>query len=180
MAGTPGSLARRWRMIRSCRWTVAIAVAIVTMTADRADAQTPADTTGRFGIGFQSSWPSYGISGIVDVTNRISAQAVVGAFGTVSNFSGRGIYRFMREEIYNLYGFGTGGVWRYNHVGLDESVLGLGGGAGMELDWRRILGSEETRFPPIFSSLELGIVHANFDVYNFSSFSIGGGIHYRF
>jgi hypothetical protein len=169
-------------MIRVRRWAAAI-VATVTLTMaapGEADGQVAADRTGRFGVGFQSSWPSYGISGIYDVSETVSAQAVVGAFGTVTNFSGRGIYRFMRDEVYNLYGFGTAGVWRYNAPGLDENVIGLGGGTGLELDWRRIFANNETNFPPIFSTIEIGIVHANFDFYNFSSFSMGGGIHYRF
>jgi hypothetical protein len=132
-----------------------------------------------FGIGFESSWPSYGLSGIYDVNDRISAQAVVGAFGTVTNFSGRGIYRFTREDNYNVFGFGTAGLWNYSGL-TDESVLGLGAGAGVELDWQRILASNGTGFPPLFSSIEIGMVLAEFEYYNFSSFSVGAGFHYRF
>jgi len=136
------------------------------------------DSASPFGIGFQSAWPSYGISGLYDVNEQITVQAIIGALGTVTNFGGRGIYRFQIEPKYNLYGFGTVGLWRYDYTIDTESVVGFGGGAGVELDWRRIL--EDDSFPPLYTSLDLSFVLANFEYYNFSGISTGGGVHYRF
>jgi hypothetical protein len=140
----------------------------------------------KFGIGFQSSWPAYGLSGIYDVNETLTAQAVLGAFGNMSTLSGRGLYHFQRAEKHSLYGFGTLGLWRhsYNFLGVSESEssVGLGGGGGIELDWRRIIDADEPEptFPRLYSSIDLGFVLASFDHYDFSGLVIGAGMHYRF
>lgn len=139
----------------------------------------------RFGIGFQSSWPAYGLSGIYDVSDRITAQAIVGAFGSVTTLSGRVLYNFQKEPKHALYGFGSTGLWRHSYRILGdsdtESVLGIGGGAGIELNWRAIVDdSPEPTFPRLFSSFDLGFVAANFDYYDFSGLVFGAGLHYRF
>ncbi|TVR63918.1 MAG: hypothetical protein EA422_08110 [Gemmatimonadales bacterium] len=141
---------------------------------------------GRFGVGFQSSWPAYGLSGTYAVNERVTAQGVVGAFGSLTTLSGRGLYHFQKQEKYSLYGFGTAGIWRHSFQFLggseSETSPGLGGGAGIELDWRRLLdtGGDGSGFPPLFSTIDLGFVAASFDNYNFSGLVIGAGIHYRF
>lgn len=139
----------------------------------------------RFGIGFQSSWPAYGISGLYDVNEKFTAQVVVGAFGTLTTLSGRGMYHFQRQPKHSLYGFGTLGLWRHSYraFGFSESENspGVGGGAGIELDWRRIVDdAEDSTFPRLYSSIDLGFVVASFDHYDFSGFVIGAGLHYRF
>lgn len=134
----------------------------------------------RYAVGFQSAFPAYGISGMMNVGDQIAVQGVVGAFGTLSTFSGRGIYRFQQNGTYNLYGFGTAGVWRWSSGSFNESSLGVGGGGGLELDWRRIFSNSETTFPPLMSSLDIGFTAANFDTYNFNALTLGAGFHYRF
>jgi hypothetical protein len=161
-------------------WLWIGAVAMLAM-AGAAEAQEES----RFGIGFQRSWPAYGISGLYDVNDRITAQAVVGAFGTLSTLSGRVLYNFQKEEKHALYGYGTSGVWRHSFrsVGFSDSEtsFGAGGGAGVELNWRNIVDdSPDSTFPRLFSSLDIGFVTARFDWYDFSGITIGGGIHYRF
>jgi len=151
---------------------VAAAFAPTQLTAQESD--------NKFGIGIQSSWPSYGLSGIYDMSDRITLQAVVGALGTVTNLSGRMNYRFDIREKYNFYGYGTAGLWSYDYTIDRENVVGFGGGAGIELDWRKIISPEDNSFPPLYSSFDLGFVLANFDYYNFSGFVMGGGLHYRF
>lgn len=149
-------------------------------------AQEGAEPNGRLGVGFQSSWPAYGLSGLYDVNERLTAQAVIGAFGSVTTISGRGLYHFQREEKYSLYGFGTVGIWRHSFRALgnseSETSPGVGGGAGIELDWRGLLDASGngSGFPPLFSSIDLGFVAASFDNYNFSGLVIGAGLHYRF
>lgn len=172
-------MTRRRHLITHLIAVLAIAALAIPGTA-AAQVDESAESTSRFGIGFQSAWPSYGISGLYDISDRITAQAIVGAFGTVTNFGARGIYRFNLQDGYNIYGFGTAGLWSYDYIVDTESVIGAGGGVGIELDWRSLLSSEESRFPPLFTSIDLGFVLANFDHYNFSGISFGGGLHYRF
>jgi hypothetical protein len=135
-----------------------------------------------FGIGFQSSWPAYGLSALWDVSDTFTAQGVIGAFGGLTTLSARGLYHFQREEKYSLYGFGTFGIWRNSYNDLDrsesETSPGFGGGAGVDLDWRSIIGDDE--FPPLYSSIDLGFVAATFDHYDFSGLVFGVGLHYRF
>jgi len=133
---------------------------------------------GPFGVGTASSWPAYGLSGTYLVNERVTAQAVLGFFGTVSSFSGRGWYRFNRNDNYDIYGYAGAGLYRYDS-GIDvESVLGLGAGAGVEVSLAKLFDDED--FPPIFANSELGLSYANFDFYDFSALTFGFGIHYRF
>jgi hypothetical protein len=149
-------------------------------------AATAQENDNRFGIGFQSSWPAYGLSGVYDLNERLTAQAVLGAFGSLTTVSGRGLYHFQRQPSHTLYGFGTVGVWRHSWSlagsSSSETSPGVGGGAGVEFDWRSILGNSGngSEFPPIFSSIDIGFVAASFDHYNFSGLVIGAGLHYRF
>lgn len=134
---------------------------------------------GRFGVGFASAWPAYGISGTLQVSEKLTAEAVVGLLGTVSNIGGRVWYRFKPDLSYDLYGYGGAGLYRYGYFGGAESVLGLGAGVGIEAGLAKLFDDEE--FPPIFVNAELGLAHASFRYYGgFSSLAFGAGIHYRF
>lgn len=164
---------------KSGSFTVVAILGIIAVTAPGRLAAQEAES-GSFGIGLQSSWPSYGLSGVYDMSDRITLQAVVGALGTVTNLSGRALYRFDQREKYDLYGFGTAGLWRYDYTIDTESVVGFGGGAGIELDWRSIISPDDNSFPPLYSSFDLGFVLADFDFYDFSGLYFGGGLHYRF
>ncbi len=129
-------------------------------------------------VGFQSSWPSYGISAKMDVGDKMAVQGIIGFLGTVNSYSLRGIYKFQREQFYNLYGFGSLGILTWGGVGSygSESVFGFGAGGGVEYDLRGI----DSSFIPIFINLELGITIANFDNYSFGSTGVGLGLHYKF
>lgn len=141
---------------------------------------------GRYGLGFGSAWPAYGLSGTLQISETITGEVVLGFFGAVSNFGGRVWYRFNRNEKYDIYAYGGAGVYRY--TGLDgfllgssvsESVLGLGFGAGVEAGLPKLFDDED--FPPIFVNAELGLAIASFEYYGgFSSLSLGFGAHYRF
>ena len=151
-------------------------------TALDTDLMTVGVQGGRYGIGAASAWPAYGVSGTLQVSETLTAEAIIGFLGTISNFSARGWYRFTPGEKYDLYGYGSVGVLRYDYrfrgAGDTESVLGLGAGAGIEVSLAKLFDDED--FPPIFANAELGLSYANFDFYNFSTFSFGSGIHYRF
>jgi len=133
---------------------------------------------GRFGVGTASSWPAYGLSGTYHVNEKVTAQAVLGFFGTVSSFSGRGWYRFKRDIKYDLYGYAGAGMYRYDYFAGNENVLGLGAGVGIEASLQKLF--DDADFPPIFANSELGLSYANFEFYNFSALTFGFGIHYRF
>ena len=143
---------------------------------------------GKYGIGFASSWPAYGLSGTMRINEKITAEAVVGFLGTISNFGARGWYRFNRNPTWDLYGYAGASLYRYEYSTFvsstfrtqraTENVLGLGGGVGIEAGIQTLFKDES--LPPIFLNWEVGIALANFDYYNFSSFSFGGGVHYRF
>lgn len=141
---------------------------------------------GRYGIGLASSWPAYGISGTIQVSETLTGEAVLGFFGAVSNFGGRIWYRFNRNETYDIYAYGGLGVYRYtgfDSILLDlnrtESVLGIGLGAGVEAGLPKLFDDED--LPPIFLNAELGLALASFEYYTgFSTLSLGFGVHYRF
>jgi hypothetical protein len=165
-----------------------IFIAVQTVAAQGIEEPTIGSQGGRFGIGFASSWPAYGISGTMRISEAITGEAVLGFFGAISNFGGRAWYRFNRNQNYDLYGYGAVSLYRYGYTEFvgptlstrraTESVLGLGGGAGIESGIQTLF--KDDSLPPIFLNWEIGIAMANFDRYNFSSFVYGGGIHYRF
>jgi hypothetical protein len=159
--------------------SVAVAALAIGLAAGGASAQSnAADTESKFGIGLQSAWPSYGISGLYDMSETVTLQAVIGALGTVTNFGGRAMYRFQTAPKYDLFAFGTVGLWRVAGS-YDESVVGAGGGAGIELDWASIFDDGE--FPPLYSTIDIGFVAASWDAYaGWSGFTMGGSLHYRF
>ncbi len=131
----------------------------------------------RYGVGFQSTWPAWGISGMIDLNETLSAQAILGFFGNFNTVSGRGLYRFRQEDYWDLYGYGMIGYWRYNTRFITaENRLGVGAGAGIQYDWRTF----DPNLPPIFWNLELGVSFVNFDAYNFNMITFGTGVHYRF
>lgn len=137
----------------------------------------------KYGVGFQGSFPASGISGMMNVTDDIAAQAIVGFFGNLRTFAGRGLYKFQEEDYWDLYGYGMAGAWSYRGFAVNnnrqtETVLGLGAGAGFQYDWR----AYNSDFPPIAWNIELGIGFVDFKEvnYNFSTIMFGAGVHYRF
>ncbi len=131
----------------------------------------------RYGVGFQSTWPAFGLSGMVDLNETITAQAVLGFFGSFTTITGRGLYHFRQEDFWDMYGYGMLGLWRYNTRFIEaENSLGIGAGAGIQYDWRAF----DPNLPPIYWSIELGVNFFNFDHYNFNFITFGTGIHYRF
>ncbi len=142
---------------------------------------------GRYGVGFASTWPTYGISGTYQLNETMTAEAILGAFGTISNFGGRLWYRFNLDPKYDLYGFGGVGILRYGYTEFvppsqtrkaTENVLGLSAGTGIESGLQALFGDQS--LPPLFFNWEIGLWYAGFEHYNFSSFMFGGGVRYRF
>ena len=131
------------------------------------------------GIGFQSSgFSSNGISIKADLTDTFTVQGVGGFFGDVTNYSVRGLYNFQNQKNYNLYGYGSVGMWQIDYTFLeDESVIGYGAGAGVEYDLRGL----SPDFIPLFVNFELGMDVVNFDNdSSYGGFVTGLGLHYKF
>jgi len=136
---------------------------------------------GKYGVGMTSSWPIYGLSGTMQFNETITGEAVLGIFGALTSYGVRGWYRFDRNENYDFYGYGSLSILQHRYSrfgGGTESVMGLGGGVGVESSLQKIFDDED--FLPLFVNAELGLAFANFDHYNFSSFVFGFGIRYRF
>jgi len=152
-----------------------ILVFVLLLTSGTAFAQEQEE--GKYKIGFQASFPSYGLSGIMRVNEKVSVQGVAAPFGDVTTFAVRGLYRFREEPGWNAYGYGSFGMYNYTAGTIDESKTGFGAGVGIEYDWQMRFGEDA---PPLTSNLEIGIGSVNFDYYDYSTFSFGVGTHYKF
>ncbi len=142
----------------------------------------------RFGIGFQASFPAWGLSGMVDLSRGFALQGIFGVIGDLKTYAGRGILRFSRQKYHSVYGYGVVGAFSYTGLKEGESwyeweettetVVGFGGGLGFDYNWR----AWSENLPPISWNLEIGIARVNFSEvdYNFSSMTFGAGLHYRF
>ena len=131
----------------------------------------------RYGVGFQGSFPAWGLSGMMTLNETISVQAILGLLGTLNTVAGRGLYTFREEQHWDAYGYGMVGYWSYRTSGISsDNALGFGAGAGIQYDWRAF----DENLPPIYWNIELGFGVVNLDNYNFSTIMFGTGVHYRF
>jgi len=121
----------------------------------------------------------YGVSAKYDATDKITAQAILGAWGysNLTSFTGRGIYKFKKADNYNFYGYGSLTSWTWDN-GIDkETVFGFGAGAGVEYDIRGL----DKDFIPLYLNADIGLQHASFKNYGgFGGPGIGLGVHYKF
>jgi len=174
---------------------LAILLVILASSASIFAQQKQEEKKTKFGIGFQASIPAFGISGMMDLKDKVAIQAVLGPFGDLKTYTGKGIYRFKKEPTWNVYGYGTLGIWRCTGYDVNswdlnkttETVLGLGAGAGIEYDWLILWKAvfpklSETSLPPLFFNLELGLSSIKFKKIeeDFSDIIFGAGVHYRF
>lgn len=137
----------------------------------------PADeplTRPRTGVGVQLTWPAYGVSGILDLNDRLSVQGVVGTtWGYGLSLTGRGLYRIEPQEKFTPYVFGAAGVWT-GYLGY--TAPSFAAGAGIELDARTFAPD----LPALFINLEAGFNVVTYAGGATSYFEVGPGIHYRF
>ena len=129
-------------------------------------------------VGLQSSYPAHGLSLKMDLDSKISVQGILGFLGTINSYTVRGIYKFKKEQFYNLYGFGSLGMmsWNGSSTYADETIFGIGGGGGLEYDLRGI----DRTFIPLYLNFELNFNLTDFDHYNMSVAGLGLGLHYKF
>lgn len=142
---------------------------------------------GRYGVGFASSWPAYGLSGTLQFSETFTGEVILGFLGVVSNIGARAWYRFNTNHNYDIYAYGGLSLLMYRYDTFDssfnrtkktETVPGIGAGVGMEFSLQQLL--DDDTFPPLFFTLELGLSIASFNNYDFSFLSFGSGIRYRF
>ncbi len=125
------------------------------------------------GVGVQLTWPAYGVSGILDLGDRLSVQAVLGV-GYGLGLTGRALYRLTPQELFTPYGYGALGYWSsYSTFG---GVPNFGAGVGAEADLRRFIED----LPPLFGHVEAGIGGVAYSGGTWLFFQVGPAIHYRF
>ena len=129
-------------------------------------------------LGIQYTFPSYGISGKYHLNDNHCVQAVFGAFGVVSNYTGRYNYLFEERGRRNVKPFlyAQAGIWRYNYelLSIDESTMGFGLGAGLEFDWMNFISEN------ISTTIEIGYGNVDLLYYDLAFTSFGFGLHYNF
>ncbi len=128
-------------------------------------------------VGVQSSgFESSGLSVKYDINDKITAQAILGAIGTVTNYSGRILYNFKKDKYFTYYGYGSVGSWSWSNSFYSETVIGYGAGAGLDYN----IQNADKDLPPIFLSAEAGFSMVDFSHYSYGGLGIGIGIHYKF
>jgi hypothetical protein len=142
-------------------------------------AQPPAQREGVVGVGLQFTWPTYGLSGMLDLGNDWSVQGVIGSAGYGLSLTARALYRLDPQEEFRPYAYGEIGRWS------DYAALGtvphFGLGGGVEFDIRDFAPDA----PPIYASFELGLnvgVHRSAELGNTTllRLQLGPALHYRF
>lgn len=135
----------------------------------------------KYAIGFQSTWPAWGLSGQMDINDKLTGQAVLGFAGETNVYAVRGLYSLKKSFTpfkHNFYGFAAVGDYTSPSIDLNgnstrESVFGFGVGAGVEA-----APFEEY---PVWFSLEVGASFASFkNDSGFNTIGFGLGAHYRF
>jgi hypothetical protein len=156
------------------------AVALVALAAP-IQAQVPESTVEaperpRIGVGIQSSYPAWGLSGIYDLSDNVSAQAIAGMAFNWTTVSGRALVRFNRRPFIDPYGYGMVGFWRWTGSAAHQTQPTFGAGAGVDVDLRILL----PELPPIFANFEVGIGRATIGNFGGMFLAFGSGLHYRF
>ena len=171
------------------RKVIFISMILVTMLISNNMFAQESDQTekGKFGIGFQSSFPVWGGSIMLNLSEQTSIQGMLGFFGDLKTYGGRFLYRFTNKQYSNTYGYGLLGAFSYTGLKIGENyslektketVFGFGAGLGVEYSWQMWLPD----LPPIWWNLEIGFGSVKFEEvdYDFSAFMVGAGFHYYF
>jgi len=120
-----------------------------------------------------------GISGKMDLTDKVTMQGIVGFLGELSNYSAKAIYKIDKKKLYDLYAYGLIGVWKWDDDYFDEheTTMGYGIGGGLEFKLQELFGPQA---PPLYMSGELGFDKLDLEYVEYTGLHIGGAIHYRF
>jgi len=130
-------------------------------------------------VGVETGTLTGGLSVKYPYSDTLTVQGIVGAIGTLTTFTARGLYHFSGFNAAQFYGYGSAGFLRAsgNLITSSETAFGVGGGIGVEYDLQKAFPA----LPALSLDAEIGATLVNFD--NFSSFNVlnlGLGVHYRF
>lgn len=131
-----------------------------------------------FALGYHLTTFSNGFSGRMKLSDKVSAQVILGVFDSVSNYEIRGRYILATDQKWDGYAFAGVGIWtKDDSDGFDDETVGaVSGGIGMEYDMQNL----DASYPPITWSFELSAHTAEFDNHDFTNFTLGVSGHYRF
>ena len=155
---------------------LALALAATTFLATPAYAQGDSP----WAVGLQGGVPLNGLSARYDMSDKLTAQGILGAEIDLAGISGRLNYRFRQEEKYAIFGFGAVSLysWSGTSAFAAETAVGFAGGAGVELPWPEII--EDDEFPPLLSTVELGYGYAGFSNFSLTPLTLQASIHWEF
>lgn len=139
------------------------------------------------GIGFQTSFKTYGLSAKINITEKHTAQAFISLIGSISSYVGRYSYSFKQSgNLFKVkpYVFGQVGFYSFENSSVrntitdmiseeSERALGYGVGGGIEY----YVGVFNNKFR---ASFDIGYGKVNFAFTDFKSVFIGIGFHYHF
>lgn len=134
-----------------------------------------AQAESNFAVGFQYTYPFSGFCVALNLGDTIGAQGILG-FGSIG---GKGIFRFIQEDFWNVFAFGGGGI-----VGFGAPRFAAVAGAGFEYDWGQFLRSLDFEIHEFFrdrsikTNIELGMRF--FTGWGGAGIFIGYGTHYYF
>ena len=130
-----------------------------------------------FGIGFQSSFPIYGLSAKYAISEQSVVQATIAPFGSgdfkLNFYGGRYIHRFKSDEALNPYLFAGAGLITFSGYGAtaSDNFVSYSAGGGVEYIVAGALGlSADLGYGKFGVSQGEGI----------SGIFLGVGIHYYF
>jgi len=126
------------------------------------------------GFGLTIQGPSSGLSGKVVFDNTHAGEIIFGVLGTVNNLSGKYSYYINRENKLDKYIYLQAGNWKYNSIGMDESVFGYAIGVGIDFSLTSFYWWPKN----LKTSIELGLNKVNLNYYDYPSINFGVGLHY--
>lgn len=149
-------------------------------------------TEKQYGIGYQFGGGVLGgLSGKFKIDEKITGEIVLGGFGSLKGYSGRGIYDLGKiNENFNKYAYGSFGIITYEYDEAKVEVEGttftftittekktetstiIAGGIGINGSFFDI--------PDISWNTEIGYAILKFDNKDYTGVVFGGGMHYKF
>ncbi len=153
------------------------ALALLLATSTAAYSQDSTSGNEKFAAGIQLGNQTTGFSFKYRATEKITGQVTLDFTGSITNYGVRGLYAFNTGPFYEIYGYASVALFRFDAILFTESTVGFGGGAGIEYDLRGL----SPDLPPLFASFEIGASLGSFDAFSgFSLLGTGIALHYRF
>lgn len=147
------------------KWFLLIMILFVSFSYALAVETKKPESSG-FGIGFQASFPAWGVSAMLDLGKELTAQGIYGEYQGLKSYTGRGLYYFSKKSLSNTYVFGminslegAGYEWsdETNQVEkFTERISLYGGGIGIEYNMKTFIPGVTA----LWCNLEVGFMSA--------------------